>query len=121
MYRSVAWPDASDPPFINAVAEVRGELPPAALLDLLQAIESEFGRERRTGNAPRTVDLDILDFDGRVQVGPPELPHPRMGARAFVLVPLRDVAPGWRHPVSHKTVDELIAALPPETPMPERL
>lgn len=120
-YRSVAWPDPADPPYVNAVAKIRTGLSPHKLLNVLQTIETRLGRVRRAINAPRTLDLDILDYDGRIEAGPPALPHPRMGVRAFVLVPLRDVAPDWRHPVLHKTVDELISELPPETPMPERL
>jgi 2-amino-4-hydroxy-6-hydroxymethyldihydropteridine diphosphokinase len=112
-YRSAAWPNPNDPPFINAVAAVRTNLSPAALLATLHELESSFGRERSELNAPRTLDLDILDFDGRIEQGSPALPHPRMEGRAFVLLPLRDVAPDWRHPVSGRSVSELIAALPP--------
>ena len=112
-YRSAAWPNPNDPPFINAVASVRTALSPADLLTALHAIESSFGRRRTEPNAPRTLDLDILDYDGRVEQGPPVLPHPRMESRAFVLLPLRDVAPDWRHPVSGRPISELIAALPP--------
>jgi 2-amino-4-hydroxy-6-hydroxymethyldihydropteridine diphosphokinase len=112
-YRSPAWPDPSDPPFINAVAAVRTNLSPSALLATLHEVERFFGRERSEPNAPRTLDLDILDYEGRVEQGPPVLPHPRMEGRAFVLLPLRDVAPGWLHPVSGRSISELIAALPP--------
>jgi len=94
---------------------VRTELSPAALMATLHDIEKSFGRKRSAPNAPRSLDLDLIDYDGRVEVGPPVLPHPRMATRAFVLVPLANVAPGWRHPVSSKTVEELIAALPRET------
>lgn len=120
-YRSAAWPDPNDPPFMNAAASLRTELEPVALLGVLQDIERAFGRVRKAPNAPRTLDLDILDYGGRIETGPPTLPHPRMAARAFVLVPLRDIAPSWLHPVSGQNIDELIAALPSETPMPERL
>ena len=112
-YRNPAWPDPSDPPFVNAVAQIQTELSPEALLALLHQIEAQFGRTRHKPNAPRTLDLDLLDYDGIVQAGPPELPHPRLQDRAFVLVPLRDVAPEWRHPVTGKPLAELIAALPP--------
>jgi len=88
-------------------------LSPAALLNALHAVETEFGRNRGAPNAPRTLDLDLLDYDERVEEGPPQLPHPRMETRAFVLIPLRDVAPDWRHPVSGRPLSELIAALPP--------
>ena len=64
-------------------------------------------------NAPRTLDIDILDYNGLVESGPPELPHPRIAGRGFVLVPLAQIAPQWRHPVSGKTVGELMAELSP--------
>jgi 2-amino-4-hydroxy-6-hydroxymethyldihydropteridine diphosphokinase len=112
-YRTPAWPDPSDPPFVNAVASVRTALAPASLLNVLHEVEREFGRARGRANAPRTLDLDLIDYDGRIEQGPPQLPHPRMESRAFVLVPLRDVAPDWRHPVSGRTVSELVAVAPP--------
>jgi len=61
--------------------------------------------------APRTLDLDLIDYNHRIEDGDPELPHPRLQDRAFVLIPLRDVAPEWRHPETGRTVDELIADL----------
>ena len=112
-YRSAAWPNPHDPPFINAVAVVRTNLSPADLLATLHEVEAFFGRKRGEPNAPRALDLDILDYDGRIEQGPPVLPHPRMEGRAFVLLPLRDVAPDWRHPVSGRTIAELVSALPP--------
>jgi 2-amino-4-hydroxy-6-hydroxymethyldihydropteridine diphosphokinase len=113
-YKTAAWPDPADPPFINAVARVRTKLDPSRLLAVLHEIEAQFGRRRGTANAPRTLDLDIIDYHQRVEQGPPELPHPRMHTRLFVLCPLRDVAPAWRHPVLHASVSELIRALPHE-------
>jgi 2-amino-4-hydroxy-6-hydroxymethyldihydropteridine diphosphokinase len=114
-YRSTAWPDPTDPAFVNAVAAIATDLTPAALLAALHEVEAEFGRKRGIPNAPRTLDLDLLDYDGRVEEGPPWLPHPRMQARAFVLVPLAEMAPFWRHPVSGQRVGELIAGLPSES------
>jgi 2-amino-4-hydroxy-6-hydroxymethyldihydropteridine diphosphokinase len=111
-YRTPAWPDPGDPPFVNAVARIETRLEPTELLDVLHGVERLFGRLRPAKNAPRTLDLDLLDYDGLVEIGPPVLPHPRMTERAFVLVPLADVAPDWRHPVSDRTVGDLIAALP---------
>ena len=111
-YRSAAWPDPSDPEFVNAVALVATAMEPAELVSALHRIEARFGRRRGMRNAPRTLDLDLVDYDGRVEGGPPVLPHPRMVARAFVLAPLKDIAPGWRHPVSGRSVEELLAALP---------
>jgi len=112
-YRSAAWPDPNDPLFVNAVARVATALSPAELLKVLHKVEAYFGRTRGDANAPRTLDLDLLDYDGRIEKGPPELPHPRMEQRSFVLLPLRDVAPDWTHPVSGRTVSDLIAELPP--------
>jgi 2-amino-4-hydroxy-6-hydroxymethyldihydropteridine diphosphokinase len=111
-YRSAAWPNPDDPAFVNGVAAVRTHLTPQALLAQLHDVEAEFGRSRSHANAPRTLDLDLLDYDGLVQIGPPELPHPRIKERAFVLLPLRDVVADWRHPVGGWSVDELIALLP---------
>jgi 2-amino-4-hydroxy-6-hydroxymethyldihydropteridine diphosphokinase len=82
------------------------------LLKALHDIEAEFGRIREKQNAPRTLDLDLLDYDGRIEAGPPELPHPRLIERAFVLLPLRDVAPDWRHPATGLPVSHLITAIP---------
>ena len=112
LYRSPAWPDPKDPPYVNAVATVQTGLSPQSLLELLQATERAFGRGRGTRNAPRTLDLDLLDYDGMVEVGPPILPHPRIADRAFVLLPLADIAPSWRHPVLKRSVSEMVAALP---------
>jgi 2-amino-4-hydroxy-6-hydroxymethyldihydropteridine diphosphokinase len=111
-YESDAWPQSSDPRFVNAVAQVETGLSPQALLARLHAIEQSFGRTRTVRNAPRTLDLDILDYNGRIEAGPPELPHPRMQSRGFVLIPLAATAPGWRHPISGQSPAEMIADLP---------
>ena len=111
-YGTAAWPNANDPPFVNAVAAVHTNLSPAALLNVLHEVEARFGRRRGVLNAPRTLDLDLLDYDGSIEQGPPQLPHPRMANRPFVLFPLQEMAPNWRHPASSLTVAELIAALP---------
>ncbi|HTT83766.1 MAG TPA: 2-amino-4-hydroxy-6-hydroxymethyldihydropteridine diphosphokinase [Rhizomicrobium sp.] len=113
-YLSRAWPDPRDPPFVNSVARIGTAHDPLRLLGIFQQMERIFGRESGPRNAPRPLDLDILDYEGRIEEGPPQLPHPRLHERGFVLVPLCDIAPGWRHPVLGRSVGELIAALPPE-------
>jgi 2-amino-4-hydroxy-6-hydroxymethyldihydropteridine diphosphokinase len=112
LYRSAAWPDPRDPAFVNAVARVETDRTPKDLLDLLHQTETVFGRMRSARNAPRTLDIDLIDYDSRVEEGAPVLPHPRIESRNFVLIPLRDVAPDWRHPISHTNIDALITALP---------
>ena len=120
-YNTPAWPDPADPPFVNAVAAVRTRLQPVELLVLLHGMETAFGRLRSASNAPRTLDLDLLDYDGRVLTTPRlTLPHPRLPARSFVLVPLGDVAPGWRHPITGQGLPELLAALP-DRDVPQKL
>lgn len=111
-YETAAWPDPSDPPFVNAVAVLDTGLQPDALMGILHDVETAFGRKRSIPNAPRTLDIDLIDYQGRVEQGPPQLPHPRAAQRVFVLVPLRDVAPDWRHPATGQSLDELLAALP---------
>ena len=87
---------AQGPDYVNAVAELRTTLEPAALLAQLQALELRFGRERTYRNAPRTLDLDLLVFGDHCIATPTlTLPHPRMHERAFVLAPLAELAPTW--------------------------
>jgi 2-amino-4-hydroxy-6-hydroxymethyldihydropteridine diphosphokinase len=86
--------DSCGPDYVNAVVAIDTRLTAPALLQQLQALESLAGRERPYRNAPRTLDIDILLFgDARMHSPTLELPHPRMGARAFVLVPLAQIAP----------------------------
>lgn len=110
-YESAPVPASDQPIFVNGVAEVTSTLSPAALLAALHAVERRFGRVRGAVNAARTLDLDLLDFDGLIQAGPPALPHPRLAARAFVLAPLADLAPDWRHPAARLTAAELLAKI----------
>jgi 2-amino-4-hydroxy-6-hydroxymethyldihydropteridine diphosphokinase len=112
MYATPAWPDPREPSFVNAAARLETFLEPDALMGMLESIEAMFGRIRERPNAPRTLDIDLLDYNGVIRERNPVLPHPRMETRSFVLVPLSDIAPDWRHPVSGKTIAGLIADLP---------
>ena len=103
LWRSAAWPDPSEPAYINAVAIVETPLDPAAALASLHALEARFGRVRTQPNAPRTLDLDLIAHGRTVRAWAPVLPHPRAAERLFVMGPLAEVAPGWRHPVNGRT------------------
>lgn len=111
-YESAPVPPSDQPNYVNAVASIETDLDPGPLLDLMHAVEADFGRARGAPNAARSIDLDLLDWNGAVRENWPVLPHPRMATRAFVLRPLADVAPGWRHPVNGLAVADLLARAP---------
>jgi 2-amino-4-hydroxy-6-hydroxymethyldihydropteridine diphosphokinase len=112
-------PPSGQPRYINGMARLVCELDARVLLAALSGMEQAFGRVRAEQNAARTLDLDIIDMGGAVRAAPdPILPHPRAHLRAFVLHPLRDVAPGWVHPASGAGIDALIAALAPQDTHP---
>ncbi|MCC5997210.1 MAG: 2-amino-4-hydroxy-6-hydroxymethyldihydropteridine diphosphokinase [Oceanicaulis sp.] len=113
-WRSPAWPDPSDPPFVNACISMRTDLAPPELMAVLHAVETGHGRRRGVRNAPRTLDLDLIDCRGLSGCWPGGLilPHPRAALRAFVLLPLKEIAPHWRDPASGSGIASLIAALP---------
>ena len=102
------------PDFINAVVEVRTELTAPALLDALLSIEAEAGRERPRPNAPRTLDLDLLLYGGaRIASESLTVPHPRLNERAFVLVPLAEIAPALAPPQALAALtSQVIARIP---------
>ena len=111
LYRTEPVGYADQPDFVNAVAELRTTLEPHALLDALLALEQAHGRVRSIPNGPRTLDLDLLLYDALVLAGPKlTLPHPRMHERAFVLVPLDEIAPQAEIPGRGRVAD-LLAAL----------
>jgi 2-amino-4-hydroxy-6-hydroxymethyldihydropteridine diphosphokinase len=109
-WRSQAWPDPTDPPFLNGVAIISTVQAPSTLMRTLGRIEDLFGRVRTARNAPRTLDLDLIaygrlsgDLDGLI------LPHPRAADRLFVMGPLAEIAPDWTHPVSGGRARDLAA------------
>lgn len=115
-FRTAPVPVSDQPWFVNGVIGVSTGLEPSDLLSLLHAVEADFGRTRMVRNEARILDLDLIAYDDLVTDGatPPALPHPRMHERAFVLLPLSDIAPDWRHPVTGTALPDLIAALPAE-------
>lgn len=133
-YRTPCFPPGAGPDYVNAAARLGTNLSPGALLDRLHAIEAKAGRERGQRWGMRTLDLDLIAVDDQILPDPetwaqwadlpaadqarltPDrliLPHPRLADRAFVLVPLADVAPDWVHPVTRLTVRQMRDALPP--------
>lgn len=111
---SPAWPDPDQPEYINAVAAIGTAMDPLVLLETLHMVESVFGRQRVKTNGNRTIDLDLIDYQGRVRdTNSLILPHPRAHKRSFVLLPFREIAPGWKHPVTDQHISELIDDLDP--------
>ena len=112
-WSSLAWPDPTDPSFLNGIVAVQTELGPHALMAALGRIEDAFGRQRSVRNAPRTLDLDLIaygrmigDMDGLI------LPHPRAAERRFVMGPMAEIAPDWVHPLVAGTAAALALSAP---------
>ncbi len=100
------------PNFVNAAAKIKSQLQPLELLVHLQSIENQAGRVRLEHWGPRTLDLDIIDYNGLVLDHPTLfLPHPGIAERDFVLKPLAEIAPRWRHPVHDRTAMQLLSLL----------
>ena len=113
-YRSAPQPPSGQPWFVNGAAQIETSLPPGALLARLHEVEADFGRYRGEPNSARILDLDLLAYQGLVTAegDPLRLPHPRLHERAFVVLPIMDLDPDWRHPILGLTANELIDRLP---------
>ncbi len=121
-FRSAAWPPSEQPGFVNAAAAVQWDGTPQALMQLLLEVEAAFGRARGDIWAARSLDLDLLDFDGGAVAEPfLTLPHKHLHERGFVLAPLVDIAPDWRHPALGLTAAALLAGLDPSRVQQESL
>lgn len=113
-YLSEPVPPSGQPWYVNGVAIVETRLKPAALLARLLALEAHFARRRSLANAARTLDLDLLDYNGAtLSTARLTLPHARLHERRFVLAPLAEIAPGWCHPRLRHSAAALLARLPP--------
>jgi 2-amino-4-hydroxy-6-hydroxymethyldihydropteridine diphosphokinase len=120
-YQTEPVPRSDQPWFINAVASLITGLTARDLLAVLQMVEGQFGRVRGKRNAARVLDLDLLDHQGQaIDTASLVLPHPRLHQRRFVLVPLTEIAPDWRHPLLGLTAEQLLSRLAAKQPV-ERL
>lgn len=113
IYETKPWGYQDQPDFLNQVVEGQADLTPTMLLNFLKRVEKKMGREVNFRNGPRIIDLDILLYGDRVvHTTRLNIPHPQIVERAFVLVPLTEIAPKLVHPVLHKSATELLAELP---------
>jgi 2-amino-4-hydroxy-6-hydroxymethyldihydropteridine diphosphokinase len=117
LIQTAAFGVINQPNFVNAIALIDTALSPHTLLRRLHMIERQAGRKRGRRWGPRTLDLDLIDYHGQQikQKGQVQkaliLPHPGVAERLFVLVPIAEIAPGWKHPVNHKTAASMIQKL----------
>jgi len=119
-YETFAIPNKSDPKFVNSVISVETRFSPEELIKYILKVEEKFDRKREQINAPRTCDIDIVDFNSEIinifnKNISLEIPHPRLEQRSFVLYPIREIDKNWKSPLSGKKVDQLIENLDAET------
>ena len=115
-YESVAYPNKNDPKFVNIVISVETSLKSVDLMKSLLSVEEKLGRKRFKKNDPRTCDIDIIDFHGKIinkKIDNFELniPHQKMNERNFVLYPLKEIYPDWKHPKTNETISSLLHKL----------
>ena len=118
-YETLSYPDIKNPKFINVIIEVLTHLPPEEFVSVLITIEESLERKRNQKNEPRTCDIDIIDYNGRVMDFSYKnlifkVPHEKLIYRNFVLYPLQEIAPNWAHPITKEKISNLIAKLPEE-------
>ena len=114
-FESLSWPNPSNPNFINIVIKIKTNIPPLELLKICNLIEKKLGRKRSTINAPRSCDIDIIDYKQKIlnlKNNNLILPHPRMNKRSFVILPLFEINKSWKHPKSKKNIANLLNSLP---------
>ena len=118
-YETLSYPDIKNPKFINVIIEVLTHLPPEEFVSVLISIEKALERKRNQKNEPRTCDIDIIDYNGRVMDFSYKslifkVPHEKLIYRNFVLYPLQEISPNWVHPITKEKISNLIAKLPKE-------
>ena len=116
-YETLSYPEIKNPKFINVVIEVLTHLPPEDLASVLIFVEEKLERKRGKKNNPRTCDIDIIDYNNQVLNFQYknlylEIPHRKLISRNFVLFPLREIAPSWKHPNTEEIIGTLIQKLP---------
>ena len=111
IYESLSWPNPNKPKFLNIILEISSNLSPSKLIDICKKIEINLGRQKRSKNAPRECDIDIIDYYNRKMKDKIILPHPKMHQRNFVLLPLYELNKAWRHPILKQPITKLILSL----------
>ena len=111
-YETLSWPNIRHPKFINIVIQSNTRFAPSKFLEIFQSIEKKLGRKKSIKNSPRTCDIDIISYYGKIFSGDIDIPHKRMHERNFVLIPLNELDKNWKHPKLKKNIKRLIFSLP---------